>query len=211
MRCYPRATVGGSPRWDGSNLGGRVERAATQLRSDFTRSFRSDACLPISTPSNAKRFRSFRLSAFPADSGVSDSRRDFESPLWLLQGLAALVLVIASANLANLLMARASAREKEMGMRMAVGAGRGRLIRQLLAESLLLAAIGATLGALSRSQLEPGIGRRRSAHSAIRLFVDLGTDWRVLGFTTGLAVLTCILFGLAPALRATSVSPGYRT
>ena len=188
--------------------GWTVERAATQLRAISPGLFEASVP-PDFNSDNAKRFRSFRLSAFPADSGVSDLRRDFESPLWLLQGLAALVLVIASANLANLLMARASAREKEMGMRMAVGAGRGRLIRQLLAESLLLAAIGATLGAfLAHNLSQVLVGSLSTQRDP--LFVDLGTDWRVLGFTTGLAVLTCILFGLAPALRATSVTSGHR-
>jgi putative ABC transport system permease protein len=185
--------------------GWNVERAAAQLRAISPGLF--EATLPSDfNADNAKRFLSFKLSAFPADSGVSDLRRDFANPLWLLLVLGALVLVIASANLANLLLARASAREKEMGMRMAVGAGRGRLIRQLLAESLLLAAMGAALGAfLARNLSQVLVASLSTQHDP--LFVDLGTDWRVLGFTTGLAVLTCILFGLAPALRATSVSP----
>jgi predicted permease len=90
---------------------------------------------------------------------------------------------------------------------MAVGAGRGRLIRQLLAESLLLAVIGAALGTLLARSLSRVLVASLSTQND-PLFVELGTDWRVLGFTTGLAVLTCILFGLAPALRATSVAPG---
>src|SRR5262249_20202922 len=126
--------------------------------------------------------------------------------LWLLLALAGLVLLIASSNLANLMLARAGAREKEMGMRMAMGAGRARLLRQLLTESLLLAAIGACLGALLASNLSRVLVASLSTRQD-PLFVDLGTDWRVLGFTTALATLTCILFGLAPALRATRVSP----
>src|SRR4029077_1986891 len=152
-------------------------------------------------------FLAFRLGAFSADSGVSDLRKEYEQPLWLLLTLAALVLLIASANLANLMLARATAREKEMGMRMAVGASRGRLIRQLLAESLLLAGIGAGLGALLARSLSQVLVASLSTQND-PLFVDLGTDWRVLGFTAFLAGLTCILFGLAPALRATNVSPG---
>jgi len=183
-----------------------VERTSAQLRAISPGLF--EATLPPQfNPEIAEHFLSFRLGAFPAGTGVSDLRRDYESPLWLLLGLAALVLVIASANLANLLLARASAREREMGMRMAIGASRPRLMRQLLAESLLLAAIGAALGALLAHNLSQLLVVSLSTNHD-PLFLDLGTDWRVLGFTTALAVLTCILFGLAPALRATSVSPG---
>lgn len=186
--------------------GWSVERAAAQLRAISPGLF--EATLPPEfNPGNAKHFLQYKLGAFPADSGLSDLRRDYEKPLWLLLALAGLVLLIASANLANLMLARASSREKEMAMRMAVGASRGRLIRQLLAESLLLAGIGAALGALlARNLSHVLVASLSTPHDP--LFVELGTDWRVLGFTTALAVLTCILFGLAPALRATSVAPG---
>jgi len=186
--------------------GWSAERAAAQLRAISPGVF--EATLPPDfNPSLAKHFLQYRLGVFPADSGLSDLRKDYEKPLWLLLALAGLVLLIASANLANLMLARASAREKEMAMRMAVGAGRGRLIRQLLAESLLLAGIGAGLGAL----LAPNLSRALVASLSTQhdpLFVELRTDWRVLGFTTALAGLTCLLFGLAPALRATRVAPG---
>jgi predicted permease len=186
--------------------GWTVERATTQLRAISPGVF--EATLPTNfNPQQAKNFLSYKLGARPAGTGVSDLRGDYEDPLWLLLALAALVLLIAAANLANLLLARASAREKEMGMRMAIGANRGRLIRQLLAECLLLSLIGAALGALLAHNLSQLLVASLSTQHD-PLFVDLGTDWRVLGFTTGLAVLTCLLFGLAPALRATNVSPG---
>jgi putative ABC transport system permease protein len=186
--------------------GWSMERASAQVKTISPGLF--EATLPPEfNPEQAKRFLAYRLGAFPAGTGVSDLREDYEDPLWLLLGLAALVLVIASANLANLLLARASAREKEMGMRMAIGASRWRLIRQLLAESLLLAGIGAFLGALLARSLSQLLVASLSTENN-PLFVDLGTDWRVLGFTIGLAVATCVLFGLAPAMRATNVSPG---
>jgi putative ABC transport system permease protein len=186
--------------------GWSVERASAQVKTISPGLF--EATLPPEfNPEQAKRFLAYRLGAFPAGTGVSDLREDYESPLWLLLGLAALVLVIASANLANLLLARASAREKEMGMRMAIGASRWRLIRQLLAESLLLAGIGASLGALLARSLSQVLVASLSTPSN-PLFVDLGTDWRVMGFTIALAVATCVLFGLAPAIGATNVSPG---
>ncbi len=116
------------------------------------------------------------------------------------------VLLIACANLANLMLARASAREKEIAVRLALGASRGRLIRQLLSESLLLAVAGATAGILLARVLSGVLVAMISTQSDT-MFLDLAPDYRVLGFTAGLAVLTCILFGLAPALRATKSSP----
>jgi putative ABC transport system permease protein len=217
-----RAERGGSPNGEDSQLKSRIgwwlsvmgrlkpgwsmERAAAQLRAISPGIF--EATLPPElSAADANHFLQYKLGAFPGGSGLSDLRKDYEKPLWLLLTLAGLVLLIASANLANLMLARASAREKEMAMRMAVGAGRGRLIRQLLVESLLLAGIGAALGAVLARNLSLVLVASLSTQND-PLFVDLGTDWRVLGFTSVLAVLTCILFGLAPALRATSVAPG---
>src|SRR5919108_469149 len=186
--------------------GWNIARASVQLRAISPGLFETTVPKEFN-PSQAKRFLQYKLGAFAADSGLSDLRQDYEKPLWLLLGLAGLVLLIASANLANLLLARASAREREIGVRLALGAGRGRLVRQLLAESLLLAFIGAALGALlARNLSQILVASLSTQHDP--LFMDLGTDWRMLGFTMGLAVLTCILFGLAPALRATSVAPG---
>ena len=186
--------------------GWSVERAAAQLRAISPGIFQ--AALPAEfNVSNAKQFLQYKLGASPAGSGISDLRHQFEDPLWLLLALAGLVLLIASANLANLLLARASARKKEMGMRMAMGASPARLMRQLLAESLLLAIIGAAFGALlARNVSQMLVASLSTQHDP--LFVDMGMDWRVLGFTTALALLTCILFGVAPALRATGVAPG---
>lgn len=182
-----------------------VERASAQLRAVSPNIFEA-AMPPEYNASNAKSLLAAKLVAIPGGSGVSDLRENYAQPLSLLLALAGLVLLIASANLANLMLARASVREKEMAMRMAVGAGRGRLVRQLLVESLLLAAIGATLGAwLARSLGQVLVSSMSTQQDP--LFVALHTDWRVLGFTSVLAICTCVLFGLAPALRATSVSP----
>jgi predicted permease len=120
--------------------------------------------------------------------------------------ITALVLLIACANLANLLLARAAVREPEIAMRLAIGASRGRLVRQLLAESLLLAIAGALLGAGLAVVLSNALVVFISTADN-PLFVDLALDWRMLGFTAGLAALTCVLFGLLPAIRATYLSP----
>lgn len=186
--------------------GWSVERAAAQLRAISPGIFQ--ATLPPNyNPSNTKNYLALKLTAIPGGSGISDLRESYEQSLWLLLSLAGLVLLIASANLANLMLARATAREKEMAVRMALGAGRSRLIRQLLAESLLVAGISALLaGALARGLSQVLVASLSTQHDP--LFVDLATDWRVVGFTTGLAVLTCLVFGLAPAFRATRIAPG---
>ncbi len=147
-----------------------------------------------------------KLHAVPARSGVSSLRDEYATPLWLLLGIAGLVLLIACANLANLMLARASAREREIAIRLAMGASRGRLIRQLLSESLTLAFLGAAFGAFLAQALSRSLVSFLTTTSD-PLSVDLNADWRILAFTAGLAVLTCILFGLTPALRGTRIAP----
>lgn len=157
-------------------------------------------------PDDAKKYLANKLTATPGATGVSGLRRQYERPLWLLMAITALVLLIACANLANLLLARASIREREVAVRLALGASRGRLIRQLLAESFLLAIIGAVAGVTLAQILTRGLVLFLSTKDT-PLFLGMGTDLRILGFTAALAVATCVLFGLAPALRATHLKP----
>jgi putative ABC transport system permease protein len=161
---------------------------------------------PIFKPDDVKNYMEYRFGAFPADNGFSSLRREYENPLWTLLAIAGLVLLIACANLANLMLARASAREREIGVRLALGASRLRLLRQMLVEGLLLATAGAALGAGLAQLLSRFLIAFLSTEGS-PLFMDLRPDWRVLGFTAGLAVLTCVLFGLAPALSSTRVAP----
>jgi putative ABC transport system permease protein len=161
---------------------------------------------PVYDSEGVKHYKAYRLEAVSAATGFSNLRNNYENPLWMLLAIAGSVLLIACANLANLMLARASAREREVAIRLSLGASRSRLIRQLLAESLLLAMIGATFGVF----LAQGLSRFLVAFlntQSRRLFVDLQLDWRVFGFTMGLACLTCVIFGLAPALRATRIAP----
>jgi len=154
-----------------------------------------------------KNYLGFQLGAYEAGTGVSNLREQYENSLLLLLGIAGLVLMIACANLANLMLARASAREREFAIRMALGASRGRLMRQLLSESLLLAAFGAVIGAWLAGSLSSALVASLSTERN-RWVLELDTDWRVLAFTAALTVLTCILFGLTPALKATRSGPG---
>jgi len=186
--------------------GWTVQSATGQLRV-LSPAIMRDTLPADYRPDMAKRFMANKLLAKEAGTGVSNLREQYEQPLWLLMATTGLVLLIACANLANLLLARATVREPEIAVRLAMGASRWRVVRQLLAESLLLALLGAALGAglamvLSRAMLT------YISTTDNPVFVQLPySDWRVLGFTAALAVLTCLLFGLLPALRSTHLSP----
>ncbi|HYP04686.1 MAG TPA: ABC transporter permease, partial [Bryobacteraceae bacterium] len=190
---------------------GRLKPGWTPERATSHLQALSPAIMRVAVPTSyraeqAKRFLANKLVANPGATGVSNLRRRYETPLWMLLATTAAVLLIACANLANLLLARASVREKEIAVRLAMGAGRGRLVRQLLSESLLLAICGASLGAVIAQVLSRALVAFLTTQNN-PLFVGLGFDFRVLGFTAALAVATCVLFGLVPAWRATRLAP----
>ncbi len=185
--------------------GDSLKKANALLRASSPAIFQ--ASLPANYPlENVKDYLKFRLAAARADTGVSGLRTEYGDPLVLLLGTSGLVLLIACANLANLILARASTREHEFAVRLAIGASRGRLIRQLMVESLLLAAGGAA-GALLVAGLLSRFLLSLLATEGDPLFLDLHTDIRMLAFTAAVATVTCVLFGLAPAFRATRVQP----
>lgn len=141
-----------------------------------------------------------------ASRGISWVRNDFTNPLYYLMGIAGLVLLIACANIASLLMARTKARQHEIAVRLALGADRFRLVRQLLTESMILSVAGAALGvaiAIPGSRFLVSLISTDSSP----VWLDVHPDLRILGFTIALALLTGLLFGGAPALRATSTAP----
>ncbi|HXS97221.1 MAG TPA: ABC transporter permease [Candidatus Limnocylindrales bacterium] len=147
-----------------------------------------------------------KIGATDAATGDSSVRGEYGKPLWILMATTGVVLLIACANLANLLLARAGIRQREFAVRLAIGASRGRLIRQLMAESLLLAALGGALGALLAQVLSRGLASYLNTTDD-PILLQLTWDWRTIAFTTGLALLTCLVFGLTPAFRATRIAP----
>jgi predicted permease len=146
-----------------------------------------------------------RLGVDSGSQGEMDSRNGFVRPLRLLVGVVGLVLLIACANVANLLLVRGSSRRKEIAVRIAMGASRWRLIRQLLTESVLLAAVGGALGILFAVWIKDGLLVVSEWGGREMVDLDPRLDLRVLGFTLGLSLLTGLIFGLLPALRATDL------
>jgi len=141
-----------------------------------------------------------RAEIVPASRGVSGLRNSFASPLWVLLGTTAIVLLIGCANLASLLLARGSARGREFALRLSLGARRGRIVRQLLTESLVLAALGGMAGlAVARWGSQALLHWASTSAAAIPLEVPM--DWGFVGFVAGVSLITGIVFGLIPAVR----------
>ncbi len=146
-----------------------------------------------------------RLYLDPGGQGEMNVRERYAPSLYLLLGFVGLVLLIACANVANLLLSRAAARQKEITVRLALGASRGRLVRQMLTESLLLACLGGTVGIIFALWIKGGLLSVSDWGGNGMRALEPQLDWRVLGFTMALSILTGIVFGLAPAYRATKV------
>jgi predicted permease len=149
--------------------------------------------------------RSFEL--VPFGSGFSNVRDQFRAPLYALLGMVALLLLIACANTANLLLARATSRQREMAVRLSIGASRARIVWQLLVESLLLGTIAAAVGlAIAPLASELLVRMTMGVESGRPLPFSVGIDGRVVAFTAAITLLTSFLFGFAPARKATDLS-----
>ena len=188
---------------DPDNLGNRAGHGTVgigRLRSDF--SFAQAEAEVATIAAGWAEEHAHNVAHFPILERLSDNvvGLDVRRTLLLLMAAVAMVALIATANVANLLMARGERRIGEMSVRQALGASRGRVVRQLTAESLVLAVLGGVVGLVLGSaglaallRIDPGALPRANL---------IGLDWRVLGFTAGVTVLTSVLFGLAPALQA---------
>ena len=163
-----------------------VQEPAFRNASDYTR----------------QQFLKNVLEVLPGSQGRLYLRNQLQTPLWLLMAITAAVLLIACANVAGLLVARATSRQREIAVRLALGAGRGQLVQQLLAESLLLAAIGGALGLLLAAGMDKALVSLLPAEMS-DLSITTMPDWRILLFTMAVSFATGVLFGLIPALQAT--------
>ena len=153
------------------------------------------------------RYLTFTSGLEPAALGYSPVRKQFQAALWLLFGLVALVLVVACATVANLLLAAAAGRSRELALRLAIGASRAQLVQQLFVEGLLLATAGGALGCLFATWAADLLVRLLST-SYDPVTLALGIDGRALAFTAGAAGVVAIAFSLAPIVRAVRIDPG---
>jgi predicted permease len=186
-----------------------VDSAKAPLQRLFTQIRTYEMTLPAASTWSAfmrQRFMTGRLMVDPAATGFSNLRNSFSTPLLVLMGMVGLVLLIACANVANLLIARAFMRQKEVAVRLSLGASRGRLARQFLTESFVLSAIGGVLGLGLAVLLTRGLLALVPTGSQPLLIVAR-PDLRILGFTMTLTFVTALFFGVLPALRASRSQP----
>ena len=184
-----------------------VRQALQAAFTNFRREQGSKLVPPGTPPDFIARLIATRLNMQSAASGADSLLRwQFQRPLLILGLVALLVLLIACSNIANLFMARAATREREMAMRISIGAGRLRLIRQLLIESSLVAIAACALGLLFAGIVAPPIVSMMSP-ADFPVYLDLHIQWRLLGFLAFAGMLATAIFGIAPAVRASAVSP----
>lgn len=161
--------------------------------------------LPFNSPAARRSWLETKLVLSAGGQGLSDLRQQFSKPLYIVMSIVGLLLLVSCANVANLLLSRANSREKEIAVRFAIGAGRRRLVRQLITESALLAVCGGGLGLLL-AFAGSGSLLALMARSNSPVTLTIHPDGAILGFTLGVSLLTVLLSGLIPALRATRIN-----
>ena len=159
------------------------------------------------TPDNVAALARAHVELEPMERGLSDLRHTYSQPLKILMITVGLVLLIACANIANLLLARSTTRARELALRQALGAGRLRIMRQLLTESMMLALAGGALG-IGFAAAASRVLLKMISDGQETIPLDVSLNWQLLGFTTGVTVCTALLFGTLPALRATRLDLG---
>ena len=182
-----------------------LAQAAAQLRA-ISPGIIEATLPPGHNAASLDTYRGFRLTAVPGSRGVSRLRNAYESPLWLLLGTTALILLLTVANLATLMVARGQARRRELAMHVALGASRRRLIAQIVIESLLLSGVGVAVA------LPLALGAGRALLMMLStdidpLYVALAIDWRAVSVAAGLIVVTALIFGLLPAVESMRFDP----
>jgi predicted permease len=185
-----------------------VEKAQAALQPFFHGMLEQEvqeAAFANATPYVREQFLKMTIEVMPASQGRTGLRRDAEQPLLVLMGIAGFVLLIACANVAGLQVARAASRQKEIAVRLALGAGRLRVVRQLVVESMLLACLGGAAG-LALSVFGSRFLLTFLPQGEQQLTISATPDWRVLGFTLAVAMTAGVLFGLLPALQSTKPS-----
>ena len=202
LRLMGRLKPGATPEQAQASLNGVFQQSVVEHRS----ARQAQPLAPGQPPIRSLEEKDMpNLAIISGEQGEMNRREFYQRPLYMLLGVVGLVLLIACANVANLLLARASARQKEIAVRLAMGASRWRIVRQMLTESVLLAILGGGFGIMFAFWIKDGLlavtewgGRGMSA-------LDPRLDLRVLGFTFALSVVTGVLFGVAPAWRSTSL------
>jgi predicted permease len=160
------------------------------------------------SPYDREQFLKCWMDVLPGSQGRQNVQRGLSTPLWVLMATTGMVLLIACANIANLLLARATRRQKEMAIRLAIGASRGRIITQLLIEMLVLALAGGVLGLLLAFWADKALMSLYLPADSTRLNITTTPDLKVLLFTFGISALTALAFGLVPALQTTKPNVG---
>jgi predicted permease len=162
---------------------------------------------PDEPPARRQRYLSRKTALVPGATGHSAVRNEFSEPLWLLFALVGLLLLVSCAAAANLLLARGSARQRELAVRLAIGASRGRVVRQLIVEGLLLSIVGAAAG-LTLAVWSAELLVRAVSTAVTPVAIDVAIDWRVIAFTSVVAAGVSLIFTIAPAVRSLHVDPG---